>query len=197
MDIAYLAAFFGGLLVFFGTHFYTAFRTRDGTGIADRMGRGAYMGLYSLLTVVGFVALVWGFAYMKPWIPIWDPPTWTRHITTTLMLPAVILIVAAYVRPTGYIKKAVRHPMLTAVKLWALAHLVANGDLASIILFSSFLIFGVVDRIAVKRRGDVGAANADANILGDMISVAVGSAVYGLFIYQLHEILFGAPILVG
>ena len=117
-----------------------------------------------------------------------------KHITMALMLPAIILIVAAYV-PTGFIKKAVKHPMLTAVKLWALAHLLVNWDVGSLILFGSFLAFGVIDRIAVKRRGDVGAANAKPNVLGDLISIAVGSALYALLVYQLHAILFGVTIL--
>ena len=132
------------------------------------------MGLYSLLSLVGFIAMVWGFGEMRPWQPIWSPPNWTRHVAMTLMLPAILLIVAAYV-PTGYIKKAVGHPMLTAVTLWALAHLTANGDLGSMILFGSFLIFGSgrPDR-GQRRRGDRGAAAANPNILGDLLAVAVG-----------------------
>jgi uncharacterized membrane protein len=113
-----------------------------------------------------------------------------------LMLPAVVLIVAAYV-PTGFIKKAVKHPMLTAVKLWALAHLIANGDLASMILFAAFLVYGVVDRIAVKRRGDVGAANAVPNIFGDLISLAVGGALYAAIVFYLHPLLFAVPVIVS
>lgn len=152
------------------------------------------MGLYSLISIAGFVAMVWGYAYLKPWIPIWNPPTWTRHVALTLMPFALVLLVSAYV-PTGYIKKAVRHPMLTAVKVWAVAHLAANGDLAGIILFGSFLVYAVLDRIALKLRGDVGAANARATVLGDMIALAVGGALYGLLVVYLHPVLFGAEVL--
>lgn len=194
MDIWYIVAFFGGLILFFGTHFFSAFRNRTGEGLADVLGRGPYMAIYSVLTAAGFIALVWGYAMIKPWIYLADPPPWMKHITMALMLPAIVLIVAAYV-PTGFIKKAVKHPMLTAVKLWALAHLLVNWDVGSLILFGSFLAFGVIDRIAVKRRGDVGAANATPNVLGDLISIAVGSALYGLLVYQLHAILFGVSIL--
>jgi len=196
MDLPYIAAFLGGMAIFFATHYFSAFRSRAEGGLAQRLGRGPYMGLYSLLTLAGFVLMVWGFGNIKPWIPIWTPPNWTRHVAIALMLPAVILIVAAYA-PTGFMKKAVRHPMLTAVKLWALAHLIANGDLASIILFGAFLIYGVVDRIAVKRRGDVGAANANPTILGDMIALAVGGALYAAIIFYLHPLLFGVPVLVS
>lgn len=191
MELAYMAAFFGGLLVFFGTHFYTAFRRRDEDGIAGMMGRGPYMTIYSIITVIGFAALVWGYAYLKPWMTLGLPPDWMRHVAMALMLPAMVLIVAAYAPPTGFIKKAVKHPMLTAVKLWAFAHLLVNWDVGSLILFGSFLVFGVIDRIAVKRRGDVGAANAQPNVLGDLIALAVGAALYGLLVYELHYILFG------
>ena len=117
MEAAYLAVFFGGLIVFFGLHYYTTFRRRDGAGLADRMHRGAYMGLYSLLSIAGFVAMIWGYAMLKPgWYPLGAPPSWGRHVTMALMLPAMILIVAAYMRPVGFIKKAVKHPMLAAHK---------------------------------------------------------------------------------
>jgi uncharacterized membrane protein len=196
MDLPYIAAFLGGLAIFFATHYFSAFRSRADGGLAQRLGRGPYMGLYSLLTLVGFVLMVWGFGNIKPWIPIWTPPYWTRHVAMLLMLPAMVLIVAAYA-PTGFMKKAIKHPMLAAVKLWALAHLTANGDLGSIILFGAFLIYGVVDRIAVKRRGDVGAANANPTILGDMIALAVGGALYAAIIFYLHPLLFGVPVLVS
>lgn len=194
MDIWYIVAFLGGLILFFGTHFFSAFRNRTGDGLPDILGRGPYMAIYSVLTAAGFIALVWGYAMIKPWIYLADPPPWMKHITMALMLPAIVLIVAAYV-PTGFIKKAVKHPMLTAVKLWALAHLLVNWDVGSLILFGSFMAFGVIDRIAVKRRGDVGAANATPNVLGDLIAIAVGSALYALLVYQLHAILFGVSIL--
>ncbi len=197
MELWYMLAFFAGLLVFFGTHFYTAVRSRDEHGLAARIGPGPYKGLYSLLTGIGFVAMVWGYAMLKPWIPLAVPPNWTRHITMALMLPAMILIVAAYMPPAGFIKKGVKHPMLTAVKIWALAHLIANWDLASVILFGSFLIYGVVDRIALKRRGDVGFANIKPNVLGDLLSIAVGLALYLLFIYELHYMLIGVDVLQG
>lgn len=186
------SAFIGGLALFFGTHIYSALRPRGPDARPFGLAPGPYKGLYSLLTLAGFVAMVWGFSYLKPWIPIWSPPTWTRHIALTLMPFAMILIVAAYA-PTGYIKKAVKHPMLAAVKIWALAHLLANGDLASILLFGSFLAYGVLDRIMVKRRGDTG-PTAEPRIIGDMIAVAVGGAAYGVIAFYLHETLFGVAV---
>lgn len=196
MDVWYFPAFFGGLVLFFGAHLYSAFRSRAEGGLATRMGRGLYMGLYTLVSGIGLAALIWGYAHIKPgWIQLGVPPDWGRHIAMALMLPAMVLIVAAYMRPVGFIKTAVKHPMLAAVKLWALAHLLVNWDLSSVILFGSFLAYGVIDRIAVKRRGDMGAAGAKANVLGDLLSIAVGIALYLLLVYQLHGDLFGANVL--
>lgn len=196
MDVWYFPAFFGGLVLFFGAHLYSAFRSRAEGGLAARMGRGPYMGLYTLVSGIGLAALIWGYAHIKPgWIQLGVPPDWGRHIAMALMLPAMVLIVAAYMRPVGFIKTAVKHPMLAAVKLWALAHLLVNWDLSSVILFGSFLAYGVIDRIAVKRRGDMGAAGAKANVLGDLLSIAVGIALYLLLVYQLHGDLFGANVL--
>lgn len=192
MDITALAAFVGGLILFFAMHFFTTFRSRDPDSLVERMG-GSYKGLYSVLSLVGFVAMIWGFDALRPWPQIWQPPIWTHHIAMTLMLPVFILLVAAYA-PTGYIKKFVRHPMLTAIKLWALAHLTANGDLGGMILFGAFLIYGVVDRIVLKRRGDVGPVNAEPNIFGDLIAVAIGAAAYPAFLFYLHPVLFGVAI---
>jgi len=198
MELWYLLAFLTGLLVFFGTHYYTAFRSRDENSLPARMGPGPYKGVYSALTGIGFIAMIWGYAMCKPIINIADPPPfWTRHITMLLMLPAMILIVAAYMPPAGFIKKGVKHPLLAATKIWALAHLISNWDLASIILFASFLIYGVVDRIAVKRRGDVGFANIKPNVLGDLLSIAVGLALYLLLIYELHYMLIGVDPMSG
>jgi uncharacterized membrane protein len=143
--------------------------------------------------------MIWGFDQIRwdpnnPWprIPL-ATPDWTRHIAMLFMLPALILIVAAYV-PTGYIKKAVKHPMLIAVMLWATAHLIANWDLGGILMFGAFLVYAVVDRIAVRKRGDVGAANANPNIFGDLIALAVGTAAFGVIYYYLHPLLFGVAI---
>lgn len=191
----YLAAFIGGLAVFFVMHFYSSFRSRGEDSLAHRLGRGPYMGLYSLISIVSFVAMVWGYAMLKPWRDVWTPPDWTRWISIVIMLPAMVLIVSAYM-PTGYIKKAVRHPMITAVGLWALAHVISNGDLASVILFGAFLIYGVVDRVAVQERGDVGAGNVQhPNIFGDLLSVGLGLSLYAILAFYLHYILFSVPVM--
>ena len=111
-----------------------------------------------------------------------------KHVTLALMLPALISLMV-FIMPAGRLKPALKHPMLLAVKIWAVAHLLANGDLASVILFGSFLVWAVLDRIAVKRLGDRIASPGP--VKWDIASVAAGALVYVLFVWKLHEWLFG------
>ena len=107
------------------------------------------------------------------------------------------ILVAAYV-PAGYIKKTLKHPMLVAVKVWALGHLLANGELNSILLFGSFLAYGVFDRIMLKKRGDNGLPpDAKVSVMGDVLAVLIGLIIWGAMIFGLHEILFGRPVIAG
>lgn len=126
---------------------------------------------------------------------LWYPPVWTRHLTLALMVPVFVLLVAAYL-PTGHIRKRTRHPMILAVKLWAFAHLLANGDLASVLLFGGFLAWGVIDRISLKRRGDAGgAAVASVAALSDAVALIAGLAIYVAFVLWLHPLLIGVPVM--
>jgi uncharacterized membrane protein len=162
-----------------------------------RRGEGAWKGLYTIVALIGFVILVWGYDQARMTAPIlYEPPVWTRHIALLLMLPAMILLVASQ-GPTGRIKAAVKHPMLLAVKIWALAHLLANGDLASFILFASFLAWAVADRISEKRRLRAGETRLPVAISsrGDIIALVAGIVLYLLFVWRLHLWLIGvAPI---
>src|SRR3981081_1898803 len=144
-----------GLVLFLGVHTLPAQRELRARRIASS-GEGGYKIGYAVVSVLGLVLIVWGFADSRRpgWIDVWYPPKAFKHITVALMLPAVILVVAAYIR--GRIYTAVMHPMLAGVKLWAAAHLLANGDLGSIVLFGSFLGWAVFDRISLKRRADAG-----------------------------------------
>jgi uncharacterized membrane protein len=144
------------------------------------------------------VLVVWGFA-KAPVIQIWAPPVWARHLALLLMLPVFPLLLAAYL--PGKINGRVRHPMLAAIKFWALAHLIANGDLASIILFGSFLAFAVVDRILIKRRPGTEPVLAVSEVearRNDVISLGVGLALYVAFLFWLHTLLIGvSPLASG
>lgn len=190
-----VGVFIAGLAIFFGAHLFTTFRKRGPGDIREKMGRGPYMGLYSLVSLIGLVMLAWGWRASQPLMGhVWDPPPWTRHLALTLMLPALILIIAANA-PVGYIKKVTRHPMLVGVKLWAVIHLAANGEVADIILFGSFLAYAVVDRIALAKRGDKGPVGVKPNILGDMIAISGGILTYLLVAWVFHPLVVGVPIL--
>lgn len=185
-----------GLVVFFGAHLYTTFRSREpGKGLRDALGYGPYMGLYSLASVAGIALMAYGYGDMRPAALIWSPPVWTKHLNILIQLVAFIILMAAYT-PTGHIKKALKHPMLVGVKLWSVGHLLANGELNSIILFGSFLAYAVIDRIALKKRGDNGpGADVQPNLMGDGLAVAIGAGVWLALLLWLHPILFGMPAL--
>ena len=185
-----------GLVIFFGAHLFTTFRSREpGKDIKAKLGYGPYMGLYSLVSIAGFVLICWGFDATRDAGSLYMAPSWGRHVNLALMLPSLILLVASQL-PTGAIKKAVKHPMLVAVKLWAFGHLLANGELNSVILFGSFLAYAVIDRIAVKKRGDNGPArDAAVSVMSDVGAVVIGGGLYVAILMWLHPILFGVAIM--
>lgn len=188
--------YIAGLVIFFGTHVFTAFRSRaPGHDLREKIGFGRYMGLYSIAALAGFALIIWGFMATRPSDILYTAPSWGRHANMALMLISLVLLVSAYV-PTGYIKKFAQHPMLAAVKIWAFGHLLANGELNSVLLFGAFLVYAVLARIAVKRRGDNGPGpDVTPDLLGDIIAVVVGVGVYAALVYGLHLILFGVPVL--
>src|SRR5712692_11918781 len=183
-----------GLVLFLGVHTLTTQREVRAQVIAAS-GEGGYKIGYTLVSLLGLALIVWGFARYRAagmW-NVWYPPTAFKHIAVALMLPAVILVVAAYIR--GRIYTALKHPMLTGVKLWAAAHLLANGDLGSIILFGSFLGWAVFDRISLKHRTDSGAppipVGGGSN---DLIAVAVGLVAYLALAFAFHPVVIGVPV---
>ncbi|AUC96630.1 MULTISPECIES: NnrU family protein [Bradyrhizobium] len=184
-----------GLVLFLGVHVLTSLRELRAS-LVNAMGEGAYKGVYSLVSAAGLALIVWGFAHYRAtgWIDVWTPPTAFRHITVALMLPAVILVVASYIR--GRIYTTLKHPMLAGVKLWAFAHLLANGDLGSIILFGSFLGWAVYDRISLKRRADAGAPPIPVGgVTNDLIAVAVGIIAYLALAFAFHPVVIGVPVM--
>jgi uncharacterized membrane protein len=178
-----------GIVVFLGLHLLpTVSGLRE--KLVARLGENGYKALFSLLSVAGFVLLVYGFA-KAPAIQVWSPSGWTRWVAVVLMLPAFIFLVAAYV--PGKIKERLKHPFLAAIKTWALAHLIANGDLASIILFGSFLAYAVYDRITLKRRQPTSLIGVPktGGPRSDLIAVVVGTGLYVVFLVWLHPLLIG------
>lgn len=184
-----------GLVLFLGVHVLTTLRDKRAALIA-RLGESGYKILYALISFAGIGLIAWGFSIYRAtgWINVWYPPVAMRHIALALMLPAVILVVASYIR--GRIYTTVKHPMLAGVKLWALLHLLANGDLGSIILFGSVLAWAVYDRISLKRRADPGAPPIPVGGPGnDLIAVAVGVVVYAALAFAFHPLVIGVPVI--
>jgi uncharacterized membrane protein len=189
-----------GLVLFFGAHTLTTQREVRSRVIAAS-GEGGYKLGYALVSIGGLALIAWGFGHYRAagMIDVWerwcspDALKVLKHITVGLMLPAVILVVAAYIR--GRIYTMLKHPMLAGVKLWAAGHLLANGDLGSIILFGSFLGWSVFDRISLKRRTDPGAPPIPVGGVGnDLIAVAVGLVVYLALAFAFHPIVIGVPV---
>jgi uncharacterized membrane protein len=183
-----------GLVLFLGVHSVEIFSSGLRASAVARLGERAWKGLYTLVSIVGFVLIIWGYgqARQDP-ILLYAPPVWMRHVSALVMLPVFPLLFAAYL--PGRIKAALKHPMLAAVKFWALAHLLANGMLADVLLFGSFLAWAVADRISFKRRVARPIPGAPRSGVNDVIAVVAGLAVYVLFVLWLHVRLFGvAPV---
>lgn len=183
-----------GLIVFFAPHVFVTRRAARARLIA-RIGEGPYKIGFSVVSAIGIALIAYGFARYRAteWVNIWYPPAWTRHLALQLNWLAAICIAAAYI--PGNIKRTLKHPMLVGVKLWALAHLIANGDLGSIILFGSFLAWAVYDRITLKRRTDSGGpAIAQGGWPGDLVAIVVGTVAYIAIVLLVHPILIGAPV---
>lgn len=179
-----------GLIVFFGIHSVSiaapAWRDRQ----VAAHGLLPWKGVYSLLALLGFALIVYGYgqARLNP-VPLYQPPAGMRHLAWLLMLPVFPLLLAAYL--PGRIQSAAKHPMLAATKLWALAHLLANGNLADVLLFGAFLAWAVADRISLKHRPKRAVPGAPAGRFNDLLAIVGGLALYGAFIGGLHLWLIG------
>lgn len=183
-----------GLVLFLGIHSIAIAAPGWRDAQAMRLGEMPWKGAYSLIAIAGFVLIVvgYGLARQSP-VVLYQPPVWTRHLALLLMLPVFPLLFAAYL--PGRIKTAVKHPMLAATKAWALAHLIANGTLADVLLFGGFLAWAVADRISLKKRPPRATPGAPPRPANDAIAIVAGLAVYALFVLGGHAWLIGvSPI---
>ena len=189
-----LAVLVAGLVVFIGSHVFVTMRAQRAAAIT-RIGEGAYKGLMALLSLIGLILIGYGFGRYRAtgWIDIWHPPHWTYYITEILMWPASVFVVAAYIR--GNIWRALKHPMLAGVKTWAAAHLISNGDLGSILLFGSFLVWAGYDRATLKHRADAGAPPIPSGgYRNDIIALVVGTALYLILGLVFHPLVVGRAV---
>jgi uncharacterized membrane protein len=184
-----------GLAVFLATHVFVSFREARAS-VIERVGLPLYRGLFAIVSLAGLALIIWGYAQYRAHdlIQLWSPPAFMRHITVGLVLFAAIFVVAAFI--PSHMRTKLKHPMLAGVKTWALAHLLSNGDLGSILLFGTFLAWGVYARIAAKRRGDIGAAAkpAPAGWTNDIIVVVLGVAVFLALGFWFHPYVIGVPV---
>lgn len=182
-----------GLVLFLGIHSVRIFADEFRDAQIAKRGEKGWKGMYTLFAVIGLVLIIWGYgqARMDP-VVFWIAPSWMSHVAALLMLFSIIFLVVSQV-PAGKINAAVKHPMLLSVKIWALAHLLVNGDLASVLLFGGFLAWAVLDRIAVKRRVIAGKTTEPVAgpVKWDAIAVVVGVVLYVAIIVDLHQWLIG------
>jgi uncharacterized membrane protein len=181
-----------GLAIFLGVHSTRVVADPWRTATIARVGDKPWKAIYSLLSIAGFVLIVVGYgaARQAPAV-LYSPPAWTRHLAALLTIPAFVLVAAAYVRFNS-IKRAVGHPMVAGVKVWALAHLLANGTLADVLLFGGFLVWAVLSFTAARRRdraaGTVYPAGTAAR---NAVTVAIGLGAWAAFAFALHRPLIG------
>ena len=187
-----MSALILGLVLFLGIHSVRMLAGDWRTVQIARLGEKAWKGMYTVVSLLGFGLIIWGYglARAEP-VVLWTPPVWTRHMAALLTLPMFILLVATYV-PGTRIKAAVGHPMVLSVKLWALAHLLANGNLADLVLFGSFLVWAVTDFISFRRRDRaLGATYPALGFSRDALAVVVGLVAWAAFARFAHQWLIG------
>src|SRR5438093_7168176 len=181
-----------GLVLFLGVHSVRIVADGWRTQQIARLGDRRYKGLYTLTSLLGFGLLLWGFSLARAQpLVLWSPPAWTHPLAAVLMLVAFVLLAAAYV-PRNVVKAKLGHPMLLSVKVWGFAHLIANGSLADVLLFGSFLVWAVLCFRSSRRRDRAtGTVYPAATASGTALTVAIGAVAYALFAYWLHGWLFG------
>jgi uncharacterized membrane protein len=186
-----------GLVLFLGMHAVTMKRDLRAQ-LIERFGAGGYRGLYSAVSILGFLLLIYGYGLQRAagYTVVWEPPVWTRHLALLLNLPIFILLAVG--RRPSWLLSRVKHPMLLAVKIWATAHLLANGDLGSLLLFGGFLAWAVMARISVKRRPEeIARAAAMTDVAfgrRDIIAIVAGLVLYVVFALWLHPLLIGVSV---
>ena len=187
-----MSALILGLLMFLGMHSARILAEGWRSQVVERQGAAVWKIMYTLVSLAGFGLIIWGYGQtrMAPQL-LWASPLWTRHLAGLLLLLAMVLLVAAYV-PRNGIKARVHHPMVLSVKLWALAHLLANNTLADLLLFGSFLLWSVLDfRSARQRDRAAGTVYATGSWTGTLATLVIGAALWAALAFWLHALAFG------
>ncbi len=179
-----------GLILFFAVHSISIINEPWRDRMVQRIGKMPWQAIYSVVAIIGFVLIVqgYGIARQSP-IILYSPPAGLRHVNLLLMLFVFPLLFATYI--PGKFRDTVKHPMLLAVKIWALAHLLVNGTLADVVLFGSFLVWAIIDRISMKNRVQRAVTPMESNGFNDAIAFVLGFVLYVIFLLWLHARLFG------
>ena len=177
-----------GLILFLGPHSVRIVAEPWRTQMLHRLGEKPWKGLYSLVSLIGFALIIWGYGLTRydP-VVLWQPPVAMRHIASLLTLASFILLTAAYV-PGNSIKARLRHPMILGVKLWAFAHLLANGMAADLVLFGAFLLWAVLDyRAARERDREQSISYGQGKLVPSIVAVVIGTLLWAAFAFWLHR----------
>lgn len=190
-----MAVFIAGLVLFFGPHFFSIFRSRaPGNDIKEKVGEKTYMSVYAIASLVGFGLIIWGYKLAPGGPALFVTPIALRWVSGVCLLLGFVFWVSS-VLPAGKIKRTLKHPQITAVALWGFAHLLYGGDLVAVLLFGSFFAFGVIGRLGFMLRPSP-VFEGEPSMNGDAASILVGAGLFFAFVYGVHLWLFGiAPIL--
>jgi uncharacterized membrane protein len=185
-----MTLFIIGLVIFLGIHSVSIVNASWRDRVVARIGIWPWQGLYSLVAIAGFVLIVYGYGIARHQsVILYEPASWMHYLALALLVFIFPLLLAAYL--PGRIRKTAKHPMLAATKIWAFAHLLANGSLVDVILFGAFLAWAVVDRISLKRRTPIPVPGAPPSKFNDAIAIILGLALYVAFVFGLHTWLIG------
>jgi len=189
-----MAVLIFGLVLFLGTHTFASARGVRAQAV-EGLGYGLYRGLYTVITLIGLALIIWGFSRYRAdgLIVLWTPPSWTRHLTILLMWFAWVSLALSNPAPSR-LRGWIKHPQLNAVKIWALAHLIANGDLGGLVLFGAFIVWAGYDRYSLKRRGAPTPPRLDHFARGDGIGLIVGTLLWVTMIFA-HPYIIGPTVL--
>lgn len=180
-----------GLIVFLGIHSVRMIAPAKREQFIEAKGENAWKGIYTLVSFAGLALMIWGYGQARlDNVFFYSAPTWGAHLQLLLMIPAMILLVATNL-PAGHIKKAVKNPTLIAVKIWAIGHMLVNGDLASYLLFGGFLVWAILLVINTKKRGQI--FPDETAVKSDIISIVAGIVLWAAITFWLHEWLIGIP----
>lgn len=189
-----MGVFLLGLLIFFAVHSVSIVNAPWRDRMAEKIGEWPWKGVYALISIIGFMLIAWGYGLARhASIVLYTPPGWLHTVAMVMLVPLFPLLLAAYL--PGRIQRAVQHPMLAATMLWAVAHLLANGMLADVLLFGTFLAWAVLDRISMQHRRQRPVPSVPPTPANDFIAVAGGLALYAAFVFWLHGWLIGVPLL--